>query len=652
MKFPSLICGSMLVCLLQGEVLFAQLNLMDNYNPDFESGYNSWSGNGVIDTVNPGQGTHSIRLPADPGNVWNTIKMDQSSMIPVQDGKLYHLSVLGRQTLIGGNLQFGIRQMDGSKNSIQYDWGLVSNSTMWQRQDLTISPTAATEYLQVFLWADDTAQSGAAWMDDVRVEMWDNPFVDDSDSFMEVAPLNSLVYTLNGSTLTPGSINCAIKAGSSLAGGIISWKLLREADPNGAAIVSDAYAVPNEGLWSWTVNLNQTSSLTVGRYLLITTGTGPDGADTQTIVKPIAVVNQVTLPPPVVASSSIDGNGRLLVNGVPFQSIMYYHTDLNNLSVARSLGATTAQVWGTDINTLLGNIDRAWNAGLYSWVALNQSMFVSGSGASTAFNFSNILAVINALPSHPGVIGWYLYDEPDGRGIPASTMIAAYQALKLADPSRVVLVNLCFEYEFSNYAASSDIASFDHYPFFEEELAIMNLYQASIKAANPQKPLISVLQAFNVKNHGFPTFAALRANLYTGICDGMVHAHYYSAYDPPSLYYSFYNQSELNSYSKLLNIELHQLKDFLTSLSPVLEVTLNQSEDIRYLAKVSPSDPSKIILILVNQKSSTIEISGAVNGRTLSSSAAFFPGTRAGRIVAGNLVDTLPPYGVGVYLLQ
>lgn len=629
-------------------------NLLSLYNPGFETGLTNWGGTGFsnasIDLTNPGQGSKSAKLIADPGNSWNVL-VGTGGTLTIVPGSAYVLTALARQDLVGGFASLGFNELNASYVSTRYTWQSMLDSPDWNTQFMSIVPASDSAYLRVYLWVSRNVISGASWWDGIRIDRIPDPFADDTNTSLQVS-LPHVAFDYNGSLISPATLSPIVKLGTNFSGGVLNWRLIKEADGiDGTPVLQDTQAIPQSGNWQWDINLNVIAPLGPSRYLLTTTAVTADGSETASITKPIAVVSSLsstgTTAPTAITSSTIDVNGRLLVNGAPFQMILYYATLPSEYAAQRAMGANSVKVTGNSVSVLSTAITQAWNAGLYSWVVLAQPPFSSGIPPTTTWNTTTLTNGINALKHLPGVIGWTLCDEPDGTGISAIAVRDAYNTVKAADPNHVIWVNLTSNSNnYSTYAGLSDFASYDYYPFPFSDLTAINALNSAIKTAYPKKPLISVLQAFG--STGFPSFRQLRAELYTNVCDEMVHPFYYGWSVPP--YSALHNEKEIRSYTQLLNWEMQQLQPFLFSLNPALSITLS-SLNIRAIAK--PLNNGEVILVIVNQSSDPAEtISAAIAGRSFTTITPFFPGTSAGSLSGNTITDSLPPYGVGIYRLH
>jgi hypothetical protein len=632
---------------------------MDPYNPGFEVGLVYWSGTSAfVDGSDPGAGGWSVRHDTSFGNSWNVLANPSGSFAVASPGTSYVLSVLSRQTLMTNSAPpvearawFGLRESNASSVTVLYNWMAAHISTTWRNNYLTVTPDVNTSRLTVYLRTDMAAATGSAWWDGVRLDYFPNAFINDSNRSLQVR-LPELVFNHDGMSVNPANLTPVAKVGSNLVGGTLSWKLTRAADGfDSTPIAQDVHAITQAGTFQWNINM---SHLAEGKYdLTISTATS-DGSEVGVLRKPLAVLSNVDTfgqtAPVAITSSEIDADGRLLVNGDPFQAVMLYGVysgSSADYARIRQLGFNSIKITGNSVATLSANVDLAWSHGLYSWVVLSQPPITNGSvGPSTAWNSTNLQQAVNSLKTKPGLLGWDLVDEPDGHDVVPSRVQDAYDLIKSADPGHVVWVNLTNNPAIAaNYPDCSDFASYDTYPFPFGDFSGVDSRNTFIRQLYPGKPLISVLQGFAAA--GFPSFSQLRALVYNSVCDGMVNLFYYTWLS--GQYNGLKNQPEMASYTRLLNWELSQLFPELSAPLLALPVTVS-NPNVKSMAIATSTGT---LLILVNQSETPIAgVTAIVGSAAFSSSQGRFPGTSNGTMSNGVLSDDLPAYGVGVYVLQ
>ena len=633
-------------------------NLIGSYNPGFESGLVYWTGSGIAngspDGTNPGADSWSCKQAADPGNTWNVL-VNSAGTVQITPGNCYVVSALCRNTLAGGVAQLGLNELNSSQVSTAYTWRTTASSANWHLEYLTLLPRTDTASIRVYLWLGSSVTSGAAWWDNIHVDTFPNPFTTDANAFTQISVPN-LVFNYSGTTISPSTLTPVVKLGLRLVGGNVAWKITREIDGiNGTPQLQGAYAITQAGNWQWSIDMSQLAAQGANRYYLTTTTTTLDGSEVGVITKPLSVIPSGSTTLSAVTSSAIHSNGRLVVNGQPFQAVMYYGIvsgTAADYDKIKSLGGNSIQLTGNSLTALSNNIDLAWSHNLYSWVVLQQPPFTQSTGGvlgpTTTWDLAYLKATLNVLKSKPGVIGYYLVDEPDGLAIPAAQVQAAYNAIKASDcdPNHAVWVNFVSNpAKTPPYTNCSDFASYDSYPYPLNNLSLINTNNAYMKGLYPRKPLISLLQGF--ARVGVPSFSHVRSELYTDVCDGMVHPAYFEWHGLP--YNCLANKPELLAYTQLLNWEMQQLQTFLFTTTAPLTVTVNNS-NVRAIAKTVGTNT---VLVLVNQSDQPVsKVTATVAGKTFTTHTGFFPGSSAGTLTSGQLTDSLASYGANVYQLH
>ncbi|MDW8344096.1 MAG: hypothetical protein RMM51_06355 [Verrucomicrobiae bacterium] len=627
-------------------------------NPGFElpelAGYHVQAV-ATLDESNPYEGRYAVRHQAVPGHQWNCIQMAVDKAIPVRAGKLYRLSVASRNDLTNGAAFFGLREVNEADRTIRYQWQPVPlGQATWQRHSLLARPSTQAVALQIYFRITPEATAGSVWWDDVRLEE-----LTDIQKLVvpppwRLTPLETLVFTRENNATAPARLPVRLEVDRDGHGGTLTLTLQRD--------VASTQLDPTSVIWSHKDRFATTgpvelfvptSDLTEGRYRLILSMANADGQTRWDVVKPLAVVRPMSYPSlPPVQRSEISPDGLLLVNGEPFLSVMFYHNPptVAGLKELREVyGATTAQVWGGDsVDLLCQMVDTAWQAGLYSWpVLFHPAMYDAG---QKKWKDGPLTEAVNRLKDHPGVIGWDLYDEPDGQGVPVEEVRRVFELVRRLDPNHVIWVNFCLPEKFAAFAGLSDIASYCHYPLPARGLRPIREHNRAIRAAFPGKPLLSVLQTYGYPETGMPTPAQLRAQVYLNICEGMTMFHFYS-WDDPAPHASLATNPELRSYTRLLTHEVHSLRPFLFSVERIeAAISGGAPDQLVWLAK---QVGDSVELIVVNPEPEPVpQIRISLPGRKILSAESRFDAPRKLTVRRGALLDALPGYGVGVYRLR
>ena len=102
------------------------------------------------------------------------------------------------------------------------------------------------------------------------------------------------------------------------------------------------------------------------------------------------------------------------------------------------------------------------------------------------------------LMDEPGLLTWYLRDEPDGCGIPPSRMRQLSDLVKSVDPFHPTSLVCCIPGLFKRYGDTADIFWSDPYPIPRRPLTmVLDHTRASREAAGPNRPVWIVPQGFD-----------------------------------------------------------------------------------------------------------------------------------------------------------
>lgn len=283
--------------------IFSQSNLLEAFNPGFESSFTNWGGagftNASIDTTNSNEGVRSAKHSANTASGFNVI-VNTGATIAATPGRAYQLSIMTRQTLAGGAALLGLCELNSSMMTTRYTWKTVSNSTNWHSEYLTVVPRVDTAYLRIYLQVSPSATAGAAWWDSCRLiavnptpltPATTNPFTDNTNLQIDIAPLPVSVFTRGGTTISPEVMVPAVNFGTLLVGGSFTWKIVATpTGPSGTPILQGEFPISKTGLWAWTINLNASSSLfPSGNYLLMINAESQDHAVTRISTRPFFI---------------------------------------------------------------------------------------------------------------------------------------------------------------------------------------------------------------------------------------------------------------------------------------------------------------------------------------------------------------------------
>jgi len=107
---------------------------------------------------------------------------------------------------------------------------------------------------------------------------------------------------------------------------------------------------------------------------------------------------------------------------------------------------------------------------------------------------ANLTAQIKRFKDHPAIMAWYLADEPSGQGIPNTTLLPKYRAIRQADPGGKPVSMVFCTTNAIDYFSMLDIIMVDPYPIPGSPAS--SVASALANVASLGKPVMMVPQAF------------------------------------------------------------------------------------------------------------------------------------------------------------
>ncbi len=153
------------------------------------------------------------------------------------------------------------------------------------------------------------------------------------------------------------------------------------------------------------------------------------------------------------------------------------------------------------------------------------------------------------LMDEPGLLTWYLMDEPAGHGVPAEVVAELAQTVRSVDPFHPTSLVMCRPRAFEVYAPACDILWNDPYPLPNRPLTMVEDWaRQGLDAAQPGQPFWIVLQGHDLrfwrnakalfaegKSPDQPTPAQTRCMAYMALASGVNGIIWYWA--PNSVYH-------------------------------------------------------------------------------------------------------------------
>ncbi len=213
-----------------------------------------------------------------------------------------------------------------------------------------------------------------------------------------------------------------------------------------------------------------------------------------------------------------DANGNLLVDGQSFFPFGLY--DIANIDMLKENAAA-------GINTAELDISAVTEEFMIAAEELKMKVIICFGDR----DLDTVKAIVMRWKDYPALIGWYIYDEPDLRGIDRKEFFAIYQAVKEIDPAHLVTTSFGAPPRFRDFVDGVDVIMPDPYPVPTSPL--VKVFSAC-KSANeaiadsPAKTLFATLQAWERADRRAPSGLELRAMTYLALVGGAKGILYYS----------------------------------------------------------------------------------------------------------------------------
>ncbi|MGC9318372.1 MAG: hypothetical protein ACP5KN_10130 [Armatimonadota bacterium] len=104
------------------------------------------------------------------------------------------------------------------------------------------------------------------------------------------------------------------------------------------------------------------------------------------------------------------------------------------------------------------------------------------------------------LMDEPGLLTWYLLDEPAARGVPVEVMKRFRESVARVDPFHPASIVICHANAFGDYASAMDVCWADIYPLPAGSVtAVERRLQTAREQIGPEMPLWAVLQGHDIR---------------------------------------------------------------------------------------------------------------------------------------------------------
>ncbi len=359
----------------------------------------------------------------------------------------------------------------------------------------------------------------------------------------------------------------------------------------------------------------------------------------------------------------IDSERRICVNDTPFFPIGIYSVPADSMASVKDLGFNVVHNYmaegSPDVPGTAGAaavvkayLDKADSLGIKAFIGLPRYDVVN-------YDSVSLIERIRLLQSSPGLLVWYLFDEPQWQGVPADVLLASSLLIKQYDAGvRPTVVVHCLVkdqqdvfMENMDYFNCANIIMTDPYPVTEPFSDLQNVYN-EINVAQQiagNKPVWNVIQLHGAGSGGAgygllePTYEQVRNMVYQSLTAGVkgltfwgYHCSQFSLFKSP--------QGLLNT--KKITTEIHTLSPILLSNTPtdtLLSISSNsdlRTREFHY--------QNRIYLFAVNTIYSATDITVKSRSGSWTSVKRLTDNTEL-NIDGDSLSESIEPLGVRIY---
>jgi hypothetical protein len=333
-----------------------------------------------------------------------------------------------------------------------------------------------------------------------------------------------------------------------------------------------------------------------------------------------SVRKTLTKAAPFKGEVRIDEDLNLVVDGKPFFPDGYFGE--SDPKIAARDGCNSSVTYGHLSASRMDDgkafLDDYWASGIRLFI----SPYPDGKRADSNNDHlskqtaDGITAIVNAFKTHPGILGWYMCDEPENHDESPLQLQEAYELVKKLDPYHPCLMVNDSRSGLHDYHRCADIFMPDPYPLFTKKTPFQSYsileyasYIDTARSLEPQRPAWVTPEAFDYgdfadyDNHTIdraPTFKEYRAMVYLAVIHGVKGFEHYArpyAMAYPDLRLGMQSITrELNCLSPVLLSPKQTLISRASKATPV-EVLLKVEGGNQYLFAVNTApDPATVTL--------------------------------------------------------
>jgi hypothetical protein len=293
---------------------------------------------------------------------------------------------------------------------------------------------------------------------------------------------------------------------------------------------------------------------------------------------------------------------------------------------------------------------------------------------------------------HPSIVGWMHNDEPDnaqslgqGKGygppiLPAK-IVGDYERMRLADPTRPVLLNLGQGVAWDNYIGRGvrrnhpedyfeylkgcDIASFDIYPVVHDKPEVAGKLEfvargveRLVQWTRGEKPVWNCIECTHISN---PDVKATPQQVLTEVWMALIHGsrgliYFVHQFKPTFKEAALLDDPEMLSAITALNRQIHELAPVLNSASIVEGITVTSSDPDIPIAWMLKRRGDKAWLFAVNMRNQPTRGSFVIPPSALNLGSflavTVLNESRTLQMKNGAFTDEFKPYEVHLYELR
>jgi hypothetical protein len=251
---------------------------------------------------------------------------------------------------------------------------------------------------------------------------------------------------------------------------------------------------------------------------------------------------------------------------------------------------------------------------------------------------------VEMFRDHPALLAWYIADEPDGRSLPADSLIEAYKLIKELDPYHPVSLVLNSPRKAAEFRDVTDIVMTDPYPVPQGRMLEVKEYTDIVKKVFwLEKPVWAVPQAFGGNEwwQREPNPREVRAMTYMAVIYGATGIQYFI-------------RSGLNSFPKsaatwgecgALAMEINELTPDILSPHPAPKVTA----DIAGIHAKAWNRGGLVTIAIVSEYNAPVAFTLKMEGIDLTIEADVMFENRKIDVREGTVKDWVDSYGTRVY---